>query len=185
MKLKLVYLLLAGISFSALGQSTTNEARTERLPFTLALGFNRDSSGPEELDARSVKSGSLLTIRLRKTNISDQVIPKLAAPDVSPFGVLDVRDSSGNQVPQRTNTKKWIRGGGTGLAKGTREMVLQPGESRIDYASLSEWFDLTRPDTYTIQASQNVSSALDSAVVKSNTVIITVLPAEDPPPTQQ
>jgi hypothetical protein len=64
-------------------------------------------------------------------------------------------------------------------------MVLRPGESKIDYAQVSDWYDMTKPGTYTIQVSAHVTNDPKSDVVKSNIITVTVLPADDPPTAQQ
>lgn len=157
---------------SALGQ-----AENSRLPFALTIGVNSTDPSQDDTADKTVsvaKSG--VTVRVRKTNITDQEIPKLGSDD-GPFGcIFDVRDSNGNPTPPHKPTSQNTQGGGPVPIIGTKDMVLQPGESTIDFAPVSEWFDLSKPGTYTIQVLQHVSSGPNSAVVKSNQITVTVTP---------
>jgi len=65
----------------------------------------------------------------------------------------EVRDSNGNPVgPPKKSSDQLEPGDGSGvLIIGTKDMVLQPGESRIDYVPLESWFEISRPGTYTFR----------------------------------
>jgi hypothetical protein len=124
----------------------------------------------------TVKDGLYVTLRIKKTNTSDHEITKWPQTG-EPFGDhIEVRDSSGALVGPRKSSGPAIFWGGEARLSGTKDMVLQPGESKIDFARVGSWFDLRKPGTYTIQVSQHVSSDPDSAVVKSNKVTITITP---------
>jgi len=178
MKTLFLYLLFASLSFAAYGQKTTSTNDNANIPFTLSIGFNNDTKGPEETAAKTVKLGSEITIRVRKTNTSDHPITKLGPENGASGLALEVLDSNGNPVPPHKQTDKWIRGGGPGAGVNgdPKSFELQPGESRTDYAFLSRWFDLTNPGTYTIQVSEHVSNAPNSALVESNKLIVTITP---------
>jgi len=171
-------ILLSAVFFTAIAQSSRSFGQTENPnpPFALTISVNPSNPSHENTANKTVTAGESVTIRIRKTNTSDHEIPKLG-PDNGPFGyVFDIRDSNGNLAPPHKSTSESIRGGGPAPIFGTKDMVLQPGKSKIDYAPVSEWFDMTKPGTYTIQVSQHVSSDPNSAVVKSNKVTVTIQP---------
>lgn len=174
MKWVCICILFASVSFGALGQQSWIGGTS--LPFTLSLGFNRDAASPDDSASRTIKVGSDITLRIRKTNITDHAIKRLG-PENGAFGcTFEVRDSKGNPAHPHKSTDKWIRGGGPSFADEPNEMGLKPGESIVDYLPVSSWFDLTQPDTYTIQVSQHASNNPKSAVVKSNKITVTITP---------
>ena len=90
---------------------------------------------------------------------------------------FDVRDSSGNLVGPRHPDEVMLGGGDKGgFRPGTKDMVLQPGESLIEFVPLASWYDLNHPGDYTIQISAHVSDDPKSDVVKSNIITVTVMP---------
>lgn len=146
-------------------------------PFTLAISVNPSNPSQDDTSDKTVSiSNAGVTIRIRKTNVSDSEIPK-PGPDPGPFGcTFDVRDSKGNPPPPHKANSHNLQGSGPVPLAGTKDTVLQPGESAIYFAPLSEWKDLSKPGTYTIQVSQHVSSDANSEVVKSNNVTVTITP---------
>jgi hypothetical protein len=64
--------------------------------------------------------------------------------------------------------------------------TLKPGESERFEIHLPEFFDLSTPGTYEITFTRGTDTGQpDNVDVKSNTITVTVLPADDPPPAQQ
>jgi hypothetical protein len=57
---------------------------------------------------------------------------------------------------------------------------MQPGENKIDFIPLGNELDMSKPGTYTIQASAHVFDDPKSDVVKSNIITITVVPLDPP-----
>jgi len=105
------------------------------------------------------------------------------APGASGY-MFDVRDGNGNLVEYRkrkdlTDGMTMFSGGENRMA-GTKDMVLQPGESKINFEPLSNSYEMDKPGTYTIQVSEHISNDPASDVVKSNIITITVVP-RDPP----
>jgi hypothetical protein len=169
--LLLTAVFLAAVDYSP-GQTENPEA-----PFTLTISVNPSNPSQEDMRDKTISiAGTGVTVRIRKTNITDHAIPK-PGPDNGPFGcVLDVRDRNGNPAPPHKRTGGSIVTGGPEPIAGSNEMVLQPGASRVDYAPLSEWYNLSKPGTYTIQVSQHVSNDPNSALVKSNKITVKVTP---------
>ncbi|MFZ0662173.1 MAG: hypothetical protein WAM66_05730 [Acidobacteriaceae bacterium] len=63
--------------------------------------------------------------------------------------------------------------------------TLQPGKSRNFGVALSAYLDFSNPGTYEITFSRGTNPGQpDNVDVKSNTITITVLPANNPPPAQ-
>lgn len=127
--------------------------------------------------------------RIRKTNISDHEINKVSdAPGASGY-IFEVRDSDGNLVEYKKHNGllegMFTTSGGENRISGTKDMVLQPGESKVNFEPLNRWYEIDKPGTYTIQVSEHVSNDPASEVAKSSVITVTVLPADDPPPTQQ
>jgi hypothetical protein len=179
-------LLIACASISGLSQSVAAKwAENSEAPFTLTITADPTNAVLDDTSDRAVKAGSSVVIRIRKTNTSDREIVKWPTTG-GPFGdSFEVRDGSGKLVGLRKSNKVGTLGGGEGRLRGSKDMVLPPGESKIDYAQISDWYDMAEPGAYTVQVSQHVSSDPASDVVKSNTITITVLPAEEPPAAQQ
>lgn len=189
MKSFYVLLLLVAFSVIASGQSAiSNQIGSAKLPFTLEITAELDKQHPNDWDfvnsaEKVVNVGSMIVVGIRKTNISDHEIIKW--PEIGgPFGDhFEIRDSNGNVVEWKKLDNSRI--GGEARITGTKDMVMQPEEIRIDTAPLSTWFDMSQPGTYTIQISQHISNDPASDVVKSNIITLTVLPADDKQPAKQ
>lgn len=173
MKFICFYMLFASLSLTGYGQSTSNENQSANAPFILSLGFNKEARSPDNIAQRTFKVGSEISLRFRKTNISDKAIPRLGPENGSAGCIVDVRDGNGNPAPPHKNPDGWIKGGGPSLVS-PEATELRPGESMIDYIPVGHWFDLTHPGTYSIQIWQHVSKDPGSAVVKSNKISITI-----------
>jgi len=185
MKICYAFLLLTVASVTAAGQSSTPRQTADiQSPFTLTISANPTNPVLEDMADQTVKAGSSVTLLIRKTNISDRQIIKWPTTGGLFGDSFEVRDSSGNLVKLRNSNKVGALAGGEGRLIGTKDMVLQPGESKIDYAPISDWYDMSRPGTYTVQVSQHISNDPKSDLVKSNIITITVVlpdpPAEDP-----
>jgi hypothetical protein len=186
MRIFYAVLLLLVASVVADGQSSEpNQNGDDHPPFTLTISASPTNPALEDLADQGVKVGATVMLRIRKTNVSDREIVKWPATG-GPFGdSFEVRDGSGNLVEHRKSNKVGTSGGGEGRLKGTKDVVLQPGESKVDLAPISDWYDMSTPGTYTVQVSGHITDDPKSDVVKSNIIKITVLPADGPPPTQQ
>jgi hypothetical protein len=131
----------------------------------------------------------MVVVAVRKTNISDHEISKRnCVGNVRGYHCgyyYNVLDSSGNLVDRRNSDGSHLMGDGRGgHLIGTKDNVLQPGESGIDSDLVGSWLDMSAPGTYTIQVSAHVSDNPNSAVVKSNIITVTVLPAKSKPPAE-
>ena len=104
------------------------------------------------------------------------------------YNGISMCDADGKPLP-RIDGHKVVRSDGTVvLHRSTvslRPVALAPGEQFHDYTTLSRLFDLTKPGTYAVTVKQDIR--LDHATPEpsrvtatSNTITVTVLPADDP-----
>jgi hypothetical protein len=181
----LTVFLLTNACLIAAGQSVSRATPTEPdVPFTLEITANPDSQRAFRWDFANsaqtqVRVGTPIFLSTRKTNISDHEIDKWSSLGRS----TEVRDENGNLIKVREpdNTRP-IVSGGDGMLRGTKDTVLQPHESKIHTAFLSEGFDLSQPGTYTVQVSEHISNDPQSPTIKSNIITIIVLPKSAPAP---
>jgi len=181
MKIAHALLLIAGAFVTVSSQFVVSQQLGDsKPPFKLEITGNREKDHSENWDFANsaktvIKAGTMLVVRIRKTNTSDREIAKF-----SEIGLMyEVRDSRGNLIRPREFDEKRGDGlsGGEGMLLGTKDTVLQPGESKALYARVGNGFDeLRQPGTYTIQVSEHVSDDPASAVVKSNIITVTVAP---------
>jgi hypothetical protein len=176
--MKTIYalILLASASATAAGRpAAPPQAEDATPPFTLTISASPTNPGIEDTGDKTVKAGSPVTLRIRKKNTSDHEIVRW--PDNGlPFGdSFEVRDNGGNLLGPAKSNHVLPRGGGEARLAGTKDAVLQPGESKIDYAPLASWFDMSQPGTYTIQISAHITDDPKSDVVKSNIITVTVV----------
>ena len=174
-------LLLVGASIAASGQSElSKQTEVVNPPFKLEITANRNKEHSEVWDfincaETNVRDGSMVVVAIRKTNISDHEINKLthAGPHSSYY--IDVHDSNGNLVGLRKpNEVRMVGDDHGGNLSGTKDNVLQPGESMIDHDLVGRWLAMSAPGTYTIQVSAHISDDPKSDVVKSNILTVTV-----------
>ncbi|MGB9407245.1 MAG: hypothetical protein WCA89_06875 [Terracidiphilus sp.] len=186
--MKIVYaLFLIGASLTASGQSELSKP-TEAVnpPFKLEITANLDKEHSNVWDfvnsaETTVKTGSMVVVAIRKTNITDHEISKSTGAGTHSSYYIDVHDSDGNLVGLRKpNEVKMIGDDHGGHLAGTKDNVLQPGESMIDHDLVGRWLDMSAPGTYTIQVSAHISNDPKSDVVKSNIITVTVQ-EPDPP----
>jgi hypothetical protein len=184
-------LLLIGASLTASGQSEFSKQTVgANPPFKLEITANIDKEHSEKWDflnsaetVRNTDSIAELGFAIRKTNITDHEINKWSEAG----GGAEIRDDDGNLIkPREFGSKPGDGlGGGEAMLKGTKDMVLQPGESKVKHELIGDWYDMSRPGMYTIQVWEHVSNDPASEIVKSNIITITVLPAESKPPADE
>ena len=181
MKIIFALMLLASAGVNANSQSTpVAQSEPANPPFTLTISYNQQNPNLETVSGHVVRAGAWVAFRIRKTNITDHEIIKLSdAPGA--FGYMyDVRDGSGNVVEFKKHEGLMMTSDGENRISGTKDMVLQPGESKSNFESLESLYEIDKPGTYTIQVSEHVSNDPASEVVKSNIITVTVV-APDPP----
>ncbi len=176
-----VLCLLLCATFTALSQSAPPvQVETSNPPFTLKIAAYQSNFNEENTAELVVKDSLSVSLRIRKTNISDHEIIKLSDAVGASGYIYDVRDSSGKLVGPKKSEKMAAMSDGEARLRGTKDMVLQPGESKIIFVPLGSWYEIDKPGTYTVQVSEHVSNDPASEVVKSNTLTITVVPPDPP-----
>jgi hypothetical protein len=134
-------------------------------PFTLVISS----------EAKSVKVGSAVEIKLSLTNASAQDIDASAnisdLTGVDPNFIFEVRDAIGNLVSKREYEHPELA---TGHALLNR--VIKPGKTLEEKADIGRLYDMSRPGEYSIQASRRASENEKDGFVKSNKIRITVTP---------
>ena len=144
-----------------LAARATSSAQNSTGPFTLTL------DAKENL----VRAGSEVKVDITLRNSSNR--PMHVSYGLSELEyAFDVRDSQ-NRIPPETEFARKSKGG----VHFSNDHVfnLQPGES-LPRAPLvvSKFYDLRRPDKYTIQVSRAVPKELGGGTMKSNFITITV-----------
>jgi len=147
-------------------------------------GFGQSGKGPFTLtigtDKPTVIAGSQVIIKITQTNTSDQAIG-CASADSNGFQIAfrhEVLDEDGKSVKipgEHHEFRDFSWRGPCNLA---------PGESTSRDSRITALYDLRKPGKYTVQVSSQASADEKDGEVKSNTITITVLPADGPPPTQ-
>ncbi len=182
MRIIVAVFLLVCSSIAVSSQSAVSRQTEDgKPPFTITISCTTTNPTLENSVDQTVNAGAPLGLLIRKTNTSNHEIIKW--PETGgPFGDLfDLRDGSGHLLEPRKSNEVVTTSDGEGRIIGTKDMVLQPGESKVDFAPLSLWYDMNQPGTYTIQVSSHITNDPKSDIVKSNTITITVLPAESKP----
>lgn len=177
LKFAFVFLILAASLAAQSQQDMLKQTMAAEPPFKLEIGFDLGHPRTGAPHEHSVVSGTAMSLGIRKTNITDHPIMKRSQTGGSYGYDFEVRDSNGNRVgPRYPNKHTYYAGGAGDIVLGTKDMVLQPGESVVDIIPLASWFDIRKPGDYTVQASAHVSDDPKSDVVKSNIITITVKP---------
>lgn len=130
-------------------------------PFTLTL----------EAEENPVKAGSEVKVNITLRNSSNRATHMSYGLSELDYA-FEVRDSQ-NRIPPETEFARKSRG--RAYFSSDHVFYLQPGES-LPKAPLvvSKFYDLSRPDKYTIQVSRAVPKELGGGVIKSNLITITV-----------
>ena len=167
----LLALALIGTAVMACSQSA---------PFTLTLRANKSTEVAD----------SQVFVSAKMTNISDHDVD---CTEAEIDGTLvsyeyDVRDENGKPIDLRDKSLPYSSPGHTG--KHWDKCNLEPGKSREIALIVSFRYDLSKPGKYSIQVARRSSTDSEGfragELVRSNTVVVTVLPkAEVPPPAEQ
>ena len=141
-------------------------AQTAKDPFSITISA----------DKPTVVAGSRVYIRIKLTNMSDHVVDCSSAM-VGAFDrryLYDVLDENGkSMIKTDIDPERY------------QFCNLDPGESTGNGERLIRWlYDFTKPGTYTVQLSRFIGNDEKQGTVKSNTITITVVPADNQPPAQ-
>jgi hypothetical protein len=144
--------------------------QTAKPPFTITISA----------DKPTVVAGSHVYIKIKLTNTSDHNVDRSTAYSngLDRKYIYDVRDEDGKSVEKPGEHHEL---NGVSLAMGE----LAPGDSVDGETRITTLYDLTKPGQYTVQLSRYIGNDEKQGVVQSNTITITVLPAEDTSSTQK
>lgn len=174
--------------FTATARSQSNDS--VKPPFTLEITAHLEEGHSDRWDfantADKVVSGSSMVVAgIRKANHSDHEINRMSRGG-EVFGYqYEVRDKNGNLIKRKPRDRKApILLEGPGTLAGSKD-AMEPGESNVKGAPISDWFDMSQAGTYTVQVWEHVSNDPASPVIRSNTIRIQILPTGGLPPPQQ
>jgi hypothetical protein len=123
-----------------------------------------------------VKAGLPICVLVYLENRSGKTVTS-ESNDYFKHYVIEIRDNEGLPAPEKKIHREAFS---TGLL-----LPKKPGDSWQEMLHVSRYYEMSRPGTYTIQVERKLPDELGVGTVKSNIVSITVLPADDPPSTQQ
>ncbi len=144
-----------------LAACAASSAQNSTAPFTLTL----------EAKENPVHAGSEVKVDITLRNSSNRAMYMSYGLSEVDYA-FDVRDSQ-QRIPPETEFARTSKG--RAYFSNNQVFYLQPGES-LPKAPLvvSKFYDLSRPDKYTIQVSRVVPKELGSGTIKSNFITITV-----------
>jgi hypothetical protein len=118
----------------------------------------------------TVKPGSPVVVRVMTKNISNKPVNRSHFRDAIYNFVIFVKDTAGNPAPETEEFQRInkLRKQGEVSASIVLGHPLKPGETAEESIDIAEYYDLTRPGQYTIQAQQGP--------LKTNIVTVTVTP---------
>jgi hypothetical protein len=178
-------LMLIAASVAAFAQSDSSLFSVASYPpFKLTIDCFL-STHPEDPLEHVVVSSEASQVCVKKTNIGDREIPERSRREGVYAYHLDVRDSDGRAVGPRPPEKLMTTSNMNMRVLGSKEIFLQPNESKMEYLPLASQFDIRKPGDYTIQVWAHVSDDPKSDIVKSNIITVTVLPPPPPPQAEE
>jgi hypothetical protein len=148
--------LLLSIAFNSTGQTS------KAAPFSISIRAQQSI----------VKPAQPIVIILTTKNISGQSI-RLGETNPGMEYDFDVRDAHGQPVAEKELLKRLKHS--TYVFRSTSE-VLKPGVATQETFAISDYFDFTKPELYSIQVQRLVPYSLGHGAVKSNSITITVTP---------
>lgn len=157
----LIWLLLFGVVPAASPQ-------VSQQPFTITINAKKTE----------VRAGTPVFIKVVMTNISDHSVEcgEWRSNGLDRAYKYHVTDENGETVPKTIRKHPEI-----GENIEPFPCIIQPGKSsKPSGGMLSHLFNFNKPGKYTVRVSRHVSSDPKSAVVRSNTITITVLPRNGP-----
>lgn len=170
-------LLMLAAAVAVLWAGSTLHAQT---PFSITISPSHDGvSAGDGIE----KAGSPIYVLAEVKNDSGKTVSS-SQWDYDEYYTFDVRDAEGYPASETELMRKWKdpgrRKNGHGLIS-----HFKTGESWHEQLYISKFYDMSRPGTYTIQLERQRPEELGVGTVISNTITITVLPADGQPPTQK
>jgi len=129
------------------------------------------------------KAGSPILVIVELTNDSGKDV-SVSSHDYAECYTFEVLDAEGYPAPETEWMREWKNPGRRRSGHGVIAPV-KTGVSWKEQLRISDFYDLSRPGTYTIQVERKLPEELGTGTVTSNTITITVLPADDTSSTQK
>jgi len=161
MKLRTRFLFILLLSLLPLAFAQTQQSA----PFSLSIT-------PAQA---SVKSGSPVELEVITTNLSPQPIT-LSKSNPGMEYDFDVRDSGKKAAPMSPQLKRMRDPAHPHGVFRLFGKVLQPQESLRETVTISEYYDMSKPGTYTIRLQREIPEQVGKGVVKSNAVSVKITP---------
>jgi len=173
MKAMLVLIALLGATTLVPMQAgAAAQSEETELPFKLSLSVKSPIRGAMLGKSAEFRVGYPVEVTILLTNTSDRDMSGAVADQMGLASgyKYDVRDEDGNPVKRQ----QWQ---GPVIGRTRDSGPVRPGETRTQRSEITSAYDLSKPGTYTIQVSRPVSDEPGAALVKSNAVTVTILPA--------
>jgi len=122
-----------------------------------------------------VKSGSLVLVNVTLTNLSSHVVSFALSNPLCDY-VVEVRDGTGRLAPDTEDKSKADCSHRGEISGATGVYRLKPHESVKLRIPISMFSDLSRPGDYSVQVAWRAPKELGNAVVRADTIRITVTP---------
>lgn len=119
----------------------------------------------------AIISGSDIKLMIKLTNDTNHEITLINMDQYCDYTV-DVRDSNSQSAPETEKKRKLVCG--DAVAGKVITVKLKPGEHHEDLIFVTDLFDMTHPDKYTVQVARKIPKELGKGEVKSNIMNITV-----------
>jgi hypothetical protein len=119
----------------------------------------------------TVSTRSEIQLMIKLTNATDHEITLFDTDQYCDYTV-EVRDSNGQSAPE-TEKKRKLRCAEPVAGK-VIIVKLKPGEHHEVLIFVSDLFDMTRPDKYTVQVAREIPKEMGQGQVKSNKIAVTV-----------
>ena len=180
---RLAFIALSGLLAVSTGVvfGQENQPEPDRL-FTIHIHTDRDR----------YPTGTEIRIMVDKTNITESPINcSISGSDGARY-VMDVRYEDGptektEELNETLHPKPRKPDEFYSSTSSSMNASCKPGETQKDWITVTKYFHMTNPGRYEITFSQETfpGEPKKSVLVKSNTITITVLPADDPQSTEK
>ena len=125
--------------------------------------------------SQTVKSGAEVRLKVTLINTSSHQLSFFDRNPICDYPIK-IQDSDGNQPPETAAKKQSHCEGAFRLTAGRNILItLKPGESFGDKITVSFYYSLQRPGTYTVQVCRHLPGEISKEDICSNTTTFTVI----------
>lgn len=152
------------LALAFFGLSSFSDAQTSQ-PFTLEIAAVHET----------LHKGEPVEIDIKTTNTTSEDI-KLSKSNPAMEYEFDVRDAQGRPAAETALLKRIKDTSHPFVIYRLTKEILKPHQSSTERVNMSDYFDLSVPNTYSIGINRQLPKPLGAGIVKSNTVVITITP---------